>query len=50
MTVKELIEKLQAVPQDLEVFTEGCDCDGDVGSVAVETAGDSISYVYLYRL
>lgn len=33
MTVAELIKALQAMPQDAEVTTEGCDCDGDVAKV-----------------
>ena len=33
MKVRELIEKLQSVPPDAEVLTEGCDCTGDVASV-----------------
>jgi hypothetical protein len=33
MRVKELIAELQKFDGDLEVITEGCDCDGDVGSV-----------------
>jgi hypothetical protein len=33
MTVKELMECLKKQPQDLEVYTEGCDCIGPCGSV-----------------
>ena len=36
MTVAELIAALTEVPGDLEVYTEGCDCTGDVGSVGTE--------------
>lgn len=36
MKVSELIEKLQRAPQDAEIITEGCDCDGDVGFVVVQ--------------
>lgn len=36
MKVSELIELLQSMPQDKEVFTEGCDCEGDVGGVAID--------------
>ena len=33
MTVAELIAALRAMPPDLEVHTEGCDCWGDIGHV-----------------
>ncbi len=36
MTVQELIEELKKAPPDAEVYTEGCDCNGDVGSVRIE--------------
>jgi hypothetical protein len=35
MIVADLITALQALPGDLEVYTEGCDCFVDVGRVAV---------------
>jgi hypothetical protein len=40
MKVSELIEKLQQVRQDAEVWTEGCDCDGDCAFVVVQDDGD----------
>lgn len=58
LTVRELIAELQKHDLDLLVETEGCDCDGDVGRVTVETHGDypavlgaraNTSYVYLNR-
>lgn len=33
LTVKELIEKLNAMPQDAVVITEGCDCNGQADGV-----------------
>jgi len=33
VTVKELIEALQKMPQDAEIVTEGCDCYGDCAAV-----------------
>lgn len=39
MTVAELIEELRKWPADAEVVTEGCDCYGDVGSVAELKSG-----------
>ena len=37
LTVKELIEKLQAIEnKDLPIETEGCDCDGTDCNVRVE--------------
>lgn len=39
MIVKELIIELQKVDQEAEVFTEGCDCNGEVDSVDANTAG-----------
>ena len=44
MNVRELIEKLQAMPQDKEVQTEGCDCYGDTTEVTDE--GD---YILIHR-
>ena len=37
LTVKELIEKLQAeeVDQDLVVILEGCDCRGDASDICI---------------
>ena len=37
MTAGELITFLQKVDPDLPVITEGCDCDGSVGSVYIYT-------------
>jgi len=36
LTVKELIEQLSKLDQDLPVWLEGCDCLGRAGSVTVE--------------
>lgn len=62
MTLDELIQELQRVRQefphlgDIDVETEGCDCDGSIGSVVVEGGSDLLSdtefgrgYVYLKR-
>jgi hypothetical protein len=49
MTVKELITELQKHPADLEVITEGCDCNGHVQSVWLETEVTEEPYVYLRR-
>jgi hypothetical protein len=35
MTVAELIAALAKAPPDLEIQTEGCDCDGDCAVVAI---------------
>ena len=39
MTVAELIRDLQALPQSLDVMTEGCDCHGDVARAVVDRGG-----------
>jgi hypothetical protein len=44
ITVAELIAKLQQMPQDVRVVSEGCDCVGDVADVV-----DKDSHVYLAR-
>lgn len=33
MKVKELIKLLEAEDQEAVIITEGCDCEGDVGSI-----------------
>ena len=41
MTVKELIEALQKMPQDVQVITEGCDCyEYASGIIYVDKNGD----------
>lgn len=40
LTVKELIERLQRMPQEAEVYTEGCDCFGDAVDVKLGTDGN----------
>lgn len=35
LTVKELIEKMQGMPQDALVTLEGCDCFGRAGEVLI---------------
>jgi len=45
MTVKKLIELLTALSeedQEKEVYTEGCDCTGDVGSLEVDPSAVTI--------
>jgi hypothetical protein len=42
MKVRELVELLQRCPQDAEVFTEGCDCEGDVVLVEIHRTGGSV--------
>jgi hypothetical protein len=39
LTVAELIERLQAMPQDAPVLHEGCDCYGAADGVAFERDG-----------
>lgn len=39
MTVADLINKLQLLPPDAKVETEGCDCIGDAAGVVIETDG-----------
>lgn len=50
MNVQQLIDELLKIPEsqrtELEVTTEGCDCDGDVGKV---TLLEDASEVYLER-
>jgi hypothetical protein len=41
LTVKELIKQLQEMPQDAEVYTEGCDCYGDAAGV-MQNADNSV--------
>jgi hypothetical protein len=36
LTAGELIEELKKLDPNLVVCTEGCDCDGQVGSVALQ--------------
>lgn len=43
LTVAELIEALLEIEnQDLPVYTEGCDCWGDAGSVSLNEDGRSV--------
>ena len=56
MLVRELILELEAILKDhpemgvAEVVTEGCDCNGNVGSVSIQQELDeSGHYVYLMR-
>lgn len=46
MTVSELMDALKKMPPNLEVITEGCDCDGDVTEVVHDTEN---AIVYLKR-
>lgn len=52
MTVRALLEKLQEVVTadpsvaDRPVWTEGCDCAGELGGVMTPAVGP---FVYLYR-
>jgi hypothetical protein len=34
--VRELIAALEEVDPELEVVTQGCDCDGDVAKVSID--------------
>lgn len=49
VTVGELIEMLKALPQDLPVYADGCDCIGPAKGAEVEgeTRGDP--YVLVHR-
>ena len=50
MNVNQLIAELLKVENKaLEVYTEGCDCDGDVGSVSIESNENNGYCVYLSR-
>jgi hypothetical protein len=54
VTVRELIAKLQVIASngygDVDVATEGCDCNGDVGSISFKPAFKKLkSYVLLER-
>lgn len=37
LTVRELVEELMKLPPDAKVYTEGCDCLGNIASVTVES-------------
>lgn len=41
MKVKDLIARLQKCDPELEVQTEGCDCNGDTGFVALFPADEA---------
>lgn len=43
------LEQTRIEHGDLEVFTEGCDCDGDVGLIVVEELSQDRKYVTLAR-
>ena len=51
ITVKELIEQLQAMPPDAFVHTEGCDCVGPCSGarVANQRNGETAGTVVLTR-
>jgi hypothetical protein len=40
LTVAQLIEKLKEMPQDIPVYTEGCDCTGNAAGVMKEGSGE----------
>jgi replicative superfamily II helicase len=42
MTVEELIKELQKFDKDKTVYTEGCDCIGNTGRVALIDGGENI--------
>lgn len=42
MKVSELVEKLSRVPQDAELVSEGCDCEGDVAHVIVRDGNEVV--------
>jgi hypothetical protein len=53
MTVKELKHLLHDMPDDFDVFTEGCDCTGESTGIGIDETeatviilrdGDSIKY------
>lgn len=48
MNVRELIARLRKMPQEIEVKTEGCDCEGDAYGVEEKTYG-STKYVLITR-
>jgi hypothetical protein len=48
VTVAELIEFLKALPQDMPVLTEGCDCHGPCSGASVYTK-HTPPYVVLER-
>lgn len=49
ITVRELIEKLQELPPDAYVLTEGCDCEGPCSGVRVQNSYKGAECVLLVR-
>jgi hypothetical protein len=49
LTVKELLEALAKFDPELEIWTEGCDCYGDVGSVDLLRVNADETVVLLAR-
>lgn len=45
MRVIDLIRALEKMPHELEVYTEGCDCFGDVDRVGLEYDGNEVDTV-----
>ena len=50
ITVAELIARLQALPQDAYVHTEGCDCSGPCSGARLQAAWPPESGVMLVLL
>lgn len=48
MKVKDLIKLLNNVDKDLDVFTEGCDCYGDVTGITIK-GGIKDKYILITR-
>lgn len=49
LSVKELIEALKKLPEDLPVWSEGCDCSGEVGAAEIQMWDDE-KVVFLRRV
>jgi hypothetical protein len=42
LTVRELIEQLQQLPQEAEVYTEGCDCINRAGKAELDSVENTV--------
>lgn len=53
LIVKQLIEQLKLLPEDLPVMTEGCDCYGEANNCRIvtkdETFADDFDFVLIGR-
>lgn len=49
ITVRDLIEQLQKLPQDAPVHSDGCDCEGEARGAKLYDFGNG-QYVLIERL